>query len=58
MQEESGTQERRKETEIILPATPEDEPKPGSGDPVEPLGSNNRADALARKILSCRTNHC
>jgi len=33
MQEESGTQERRKETEIILPSTPEGEPKLGSGDP-------------------------
>jgi hypothetical protein len=58
MQEESGTQERRKETEIIFPATLEDERKPGSVTPVVPSGSNNRVGALARKILSCRTNRC
>jgi hypothetical protein len=58
MQEESGTQVRRKETEIILPATPEGEPKPGSVIPILPLGSKNGAIAPARKILSRRTNHC
>jgi hypothetical protein len=52
MQEESGTQERRKETEIIHPATPEGEPKPGSVTPGRAARKQDpRKRACAQNIV-------